>query len=70
MEEEKTSFVVLQNGTGPEVCEEDDPKEKLTNSPTSKSILLLVMIILQHIPYLRLNPLSIEYFALTSEEQP
>lgn len=72
MEKKKTRFMVLQNGKSPGVCEEDKPEEKLTNSFTSKSILLLlVIIILQQIPHLRLNPLlSTEYFALTSEDQP
>lgn len=64
-------MIVLQSGTRPGVCEEDDPNGKLANSFTDKSILLpLVMIIHRHIPYPRLNPLlSIEYFPFTSDDQ-
>lgn len=67
MEERKTSMI-LQNRTGPEVFEEDEPREKFTNFFTSKSIVffLIIITILQHIPDRRLNPLSlVGYFALT-----
>lgn len=72
MQKRKTSMMVLQ-------CKQDLEfvkkmilmESSQAASQVNQSYFPLVIMIHRHIPHLRLNPLSsIEYFALTSEDQP